>query len=124
MPPIRVLAVDDFAPARSYVRSLLEVEEDIELVGEATNGLEAIGRASALLPDVILMDAEMPMLNGIEATKHILEEHPQISIIFFTAEEVWRRQAIEAGARLFLLKDVPPDELLSAIRPGASCPSA
>jgi two-component system, NarL family, response regulator LiaR len=116
--PIRVLLTDDHAIVRKGVRALLETERDIQVVGEAANGAEAVEKAEVLCPDVILMDLMMPKLDGIEATLQITAKFPSVRVIVLTSfaadEKVF--PAIKAGALGYLLKDSGPEELVSAIR--------
>ena len=118
MDRIRVLIADDHAPFRDGLRALLRSEPDIETVGEATTGREAIAQAATLQPDVILMDLHMPEGNGIEATHIILATSPHISILVLTMFEdddsVFA--ALQAGARGYLLKGALKAEILRAIR--------
>jgi two-component system, NarL family, response regulator LiaR len=115
---IRVLLVDDHAIIRKGVRALLMTERDIQIVGEAGDGAEAIVQAAALQPDVILMDLVMPKVDGIEATRHITGKQPNARILVLTSfaadDKVF--PAIKAGALGYLLKDSTPDELVRAIR--------
>lgn len=117
-PPIRVLLTDDHAIVRKGVRALLATERDIQVVGEACNGAEAVAQAEALRPDVILMDLVMPKLDGIEATRQITTRLPGMHILVLTSfaadEKVF--PAIKAGALGYLLKDSGPEELVDAIR--------
>ena len=116
--PIRVLLTDDHAIVRKGVRALLATEPDIQVVGEARSGSEAVAQAEALQPDVILMDLVMPELDGIEATRQITAKLPGIRILVLTSfaadEKVF--PAIKAGALGYLLKDSGPEELVRAIR--------
>jgi NarL family two-component system response regulator LiaR len=116
--PIRVLLTDDHAIVRKGVRALLATERDIQVVGEACSGKEAVAQAEALRPDVILMDLVMPELDGIEATRHIMAKQPGTHILILTSfaadEKVF--PAIKAGALGYLLKDSGPEELVEAIR--------
>jgi NarL family two-component system response regulator LiaR len=116
--PIRVLLTDDHAIVRKGVRALLATERDIQVVGEASNGAEAVAQAEALCPDVILMDLMMPTLDGIEATRQITALFPSVRVIVLTSfaadEKVF--PAIKAGALGYLLKDSGPEELIRAIR--------
>ena len=116
--PIRVLLTDDHAIVRKGVRALLATERDIQVVGEAGSGAEALAQAEALHPDVILMDLVMPELDGIEATRQITSKLPGTHILVLTSfaadEKVF--PAIKAGALGSLLKDSGPEELVEAIR--------
>lgn len=116
--PIRVLLTDDHAIVRKGVRALLATEPDIQVVGEACDGTEAVAQAQALRPDVILMDLVMPGIDGIEATRQIMTRLPEIRILVLTSfaadEKVF--PAIKAGALGYLLKDSGPEELVGAIR--------
>jgi NarL family two-component system response regulator LiaR len=116
--PIRVLLTDDHAIVRKGVRALLATERDIQVVGEACDGEEAVAHAEALRPDVILMDLVMPKLDGIEAISQIMSKLPSTRILVLTSfaadEKVF--PAIKAGALGYLLKDSGPEELVGAIR--------
>jgi NarL family two-component system response regulator LiaR len=116
--PIRVLVTDDHAIVRKGVRALLLTERDIQVVGEAGDGAEAVAQAEALCPDVILMDLMMPKLDGIEATRQITAKIPTARVLVLTSfaadEKVF--PAIKAGALGYLLKDSGPEELVGAIR--------
>ena len=118
MEPIRVLIADDYAPFRDGLCALLHAETDLELVGEAADGDEVIARARELQPDVILMDLQMPGVNGIAATHRILATSPHISVLVLTMFEdddsVFT--ALQAGARGYLLKGAPKAEILRALR--------
>ena len=116
--PLRVLVADDHPFFRDGLRVMLEATPDTELVGEAADGVEAVNLAHTLRPDVILMDLRMPGLGGIEATRKILGESPQVGILVVTMIEdddsVFA--AMRAGARGYLLKGADKDEMLLAIR--------
>jgi NarL family two-component system response regulator LiaR len=116
--PIRVLLTDDHAIVRKGVRALLATERDIQVVGEACDGEEAVAQAESLRPDVILMDLVMPKLDGIEAIRQIMSKLPSARILVLTSfaadEKVF--PAIKAGALGYLLKDSGPEELVGAIR--------
>ena len=103
---------------RQGLRSLLELQEDVEVVGEATNGLEAVDLTSRCLPDVVLMDLTMPEMDGIEATRRIRAVSPATEIIVLTSfsENEQVISAIEAGANSYLLKNVSPGDLIKAIQ--------
>jgi NarL family two-component system response regulator LiaR len=118
MDKISVLIVDDHAVVRQGLRAFLGVQEDIELVGEATNGVEAVERVRELLPDVVLMDLVMPVMDGIEATRKIRALSPRTQVIVLTsfAEDEKVFPSIKAGALGYLLKDVSPGNLVQAIR--------
>jgi NarL family two-component system response regulator LiaR len=115
---IRILITDDHAIVRKGLRALLATEPDIEVVGEASNGEEAVARSRSLQPDVVLMDLVMPKMDGIEATRRITGQMPAVRVLVLTSfaadEKVF--PAIKAGALGYLLKDTGPDELMQAIR--------
>src|SRR5581483_1610400 len=115
---IRVMLVDDHAVVREGLRSYLELEEGLDVVGEAANGREAVRRARELRPDVVLMDLVMPEMDGVEATRAIREQLPQTRVIVLTSfiEEDKVIPAIQAGANGYLLKNVSAPELVKAIR--------
>lgn len=118
MSRIRLLLVDDQALFREGLRTLLELRGDLEVVGEATNGEEALFMAARLRPHVVLMDLRMPVLDGVEATRRLHESHPECKVIALTTfdddETVF--DGLRAGAVGYLLKDVPSDTLVEAIR--------
>ncbi|MEV4478396.1 response regulator transcription factor [Micromonospora coxensis] len=118
--PIRVLLADDEGLVRSGFKVLLDVEDDITVVGEATNGVEAVERARATRPDVVLMDIRMPKLDGIHATARIAGTRglEQVRVLILTTYDTdeYVFEALQAGASGFLLKDAGPAELLHAIR--------
>ncbi|HTY64143.1 MAG TPA: PAS domain S-box protein [Acidobacteriota bacterium] len=118
---IRVLLADDHHVVRQGIANLLSDSPYIEIVGAAGDGLEAVELAAKLIPDIILMDISMPKLDGIEATRRINKEYPQICIIGFSMfEDVERIQAMRAGgALLYIRKSAPADELINTIRQGA-----
>jgi DNA-binding NarL/FixJ family response regulator len=119
---IRVLVVDDQALVRSGFRMILDAQPDIDVVGEAENGREAVELAAVSSADVILMDVRMPELDGIEATARILEAQPETRIVILTTFDLdeYVTRALRAGASGFLLKDVRPAQLVEAIRVIAS----
>ena len=114
---IRVLLVDDHAVVREGLRTYLDLEEKLSIVGEASNGREAADKVRALRPDVVLMDLLMPEMDGIAATKAIKEFAPEVKIIVLTSfqDDEHIMPAIEAGATGYLLKDVSAPELVKAI---------
>ena len=115
--PLRVLLVDDHAMVRSGFAMVLSVEDDIEVVGEAADGLEAIERARATRPDVVLMDVQMPRMDGIEATRHLVAEDLGHVVIVTTFDrDDYLFDALRAGASGFLLKNAGPEQLLDAVR--------
>jgi DNA-binding NarL/FixJ family response regulator len=120
--PIRVLLVDDHAMVRRGMRDFLSLHDDLEIVGEAADGAEAIEGAAALRPDVVVMDLLMPGVDGIDATARIKAANPDIEIVAITSfiEEARIVAALEAGAAGFLLKDAEADELAAAIRAAAA----
>ncbi|EHN10750.1 DNA-binding response regulator LuxR family [Patulibacter medicamentivorans] len=117
---VRVLIVDDQGLVRAGFRMILDAEDDLEVVGEAADGLEAVASAARLRPDVVLMDVRMPELDGIEATRRILAaaptDPPRVLVLttFDLNEHVY--DALRAGASGFLLKDAPPERLADGIR--------
>jgi two-component system, NarL family, response regulator LiaR len=115
---IRVMLVDDHAVVRSGLSAFLMVNADLELVGEAENGQQAVLRAGLLQPDVILMDLMMPVMDGITATQAIKRQYPAIQIIALTSfeEDELVQGALKAGAVGYLMKDVTARELAAAIR--------
>ena len=115
---IRVIIVDDHAVVRSGLEQLLATTDDIELVGTATNGNEAIDRVQELRPDVVLMDLSMPELDGVEATRRISETHPDSHVLVLTSFSDQSRilDALGAGADGYLLKHSDPDDIADAIR--------
>lgn len=115
---IRVLIVDDHQVVRQGLRTFLDLHDDIVVVGEAADGLAALDSVRGLLPHVVLMDLKMPGLDGISATRQILESGAETRVIALTsfAEDSQVFPAIQAGASSYLLKDVSPDELIDAIR--------
>lgn len=117
MEHIRVVIADDHPLFRNGMSSLLQSVPELEVVGFATNGEEVIAQADALEPDVLLMDIQMPLISGIEATRRIMSKHPQIRILVLTMFEDDHSvfTALRAGARGYILKDADEDEILRAI---------
>ena len=118
---VRVVIADDHPVVRAGLRGMLEPESDIEVVGEATNGREAVSLVGRLEPEVVLMDLQMPELDGVAATKQIRDRHPETNVLvlttFDTDADITR--AISAGATGYLLKDAPRQDLFQAIRAAA-----
>ena len=115
--PIRVLVVDDEALLRHALRAFLSADDRVDLVGEATDGHEAIEAYSACTPDVVLMDIKMPRIGGIEATRRLVEKDPGcrvVALTTFTTE--WRAlEMLKAGAAGYLVKDSTPDQIVDAV---------
>jgi DNA-binding NarL/FixJ family response regulator len=118
MSEIRALIVDDHPVTREGLRTALELSDDVAVVGEAASGEEAVDRAGELTPDVVFMDVRMPGMDGIEATRRILEVAPETKIILITIDESRGAiaQAIQAGVSGYLLKDASADALVDAAR--------
>ena len=115
---ITVLLVDDHSLVRRGFRRMLEDESDMEVVGEAGNGEESIKLAKQLHPQVVVMDCALPGMNGLQATRQIIEDSPDTAVLMLSmhAESTWVRQAIEAGAKGYVLKNAMDLELGAAIR--------
>ena len=119
---ITVLLVDDHSLVRRGFRRILEDEADMEVVGEAGDGEAAIQLAKELHPQVVVMDCALPGMNGLQATRQIIEDSPQTAVLMLSmhTENTWVRQAVEAGAKGYILKDALDLELGAAIRKVAS----
>ena len=119
--PIRVLLVDDHAMVRSGLGAFIFAFEDLELVGEASNGEEALRLCQRVEPDVVLMDLKMPVMDGAAATGQIREKYPHIQVLALTSfkEKELVEGALQAGAIGYLLKDISADELANAVRAAA-----
>ena len=119
--PVRLLIADDHPIVRAGFEGMLAEKPDLEVVGEAGNGEEAVRLADQLRPDVVLMDLRMPEVDGVEAIGRIKEEHPHVHILVLTTydSDADILRAIEAGATGYLLKDTPREELFRAIRAAA-----
>jgi DNA-binding NarL/FixJ family response regulator len=115
---LRLVIADDQMLVRAGFQKLLHGESDLEVVGEAADGLEAIAEARRCRPDVVLMDIRMPRLDGIAATRRIMAELPGVAVLVLTTYDLdeYVFEALRAGASGFLLKDSPPDELIAAIK--------
>ena len=118
---VRVLLVDDHTVVRNGLRLVFELQDDLEVVGEAENGREALARVSELHPDVVVMDLLMPVMNGVEATRAIRSAHPDVEVVALTSvlEDRMVVDVVEAGASGYLLKETRPDELFEAVRAAA-----
>ena len=115
---IKVLIVDDLERVRQGLRTVLELADGLAVVGEASNGLEAIEQVERLVPDVVLMDLAMPMMDGLEATRRIKAQHPETAVVMITIHDSdkMRELAEQAGADAFVLKGASTEALLKAIR--------
>lgn len=122
MPPIRLLLVDDQDIVRAGLRSLLERHPEMEVVGEAGSGTEAVALAQELLPDVVLMDITMPEMNGAEATRQIKKTVPEVNVLALTIheDEAYFFEMLNAGASGYVPKRASPDDLLAAIHVAAA----
>lgn len=115
---IKVILADDHPVVRRGLAAIVDAEDDIQVVGEAANGQEALALVHRLKPDVVLMDLQMPVLDGVEATKRIRAEAPATKVIILTTfkDDDFIYAGLSAGARGYLLKDAPPSRLIEAIR--------
>ncbi|MEW2426574.1 response regulator transcription factor [Micromonospora sp. NPDC047644] len=115
---IRMVLADDQTLVRAGFRGLLDHSDDLEVVGEASNGAQAVEMVAATRPDIVLMDVRMPVLDGVRATAAIVERFPTVRVIVLTTFELdeYVFEALRAGASGFLLKDIEPDELRQAVR--------
>jgi DNA-binding NarL/FixJ family response regulator len=115
---IRLLLVDDQQIIRQGLKSLLDAKSDLEVVGEAENGQQALAQVQALLPDVVLMDVRMPVIDGVAATRLIHQQFSQVKVLVLTTfdDDEYVSQAMRSGARGYLLKDTHSDDLAAAIR--------
>ena len=118
MTRIRVLLAEDHTIVRKGIRSLLDDEPGIEVVGEADNGRDAVAQAETLVPNIVVMDHTMPLLNGLEATRQIRKLLPQVHVLILTmhTNEEYVFQFLQAGAAGYLVKQTAPNELVAAIR--------
>ena len=114
---IKVLVVDDISETRDYLRRLLDFESDIEVIGVAATGIEALELAHRLNPDVVLMDIMMPEMDGVTATKILVEQTPEIAVVMMSVQDHgdYISRAFDAGARGYLVKPFRWDDLVSAI---------
>ena len=116
MHKIRILIVDDSAVVRDGLCSIISAHPDIEIVGDARDGTEAIAEAEKLCPSVIVMDAQMPEMDGMEATRHIKKHLPDTKVLLLTAYDNYVEEAVKAGVSYYLTKDCRREDLLNAIR--------
>jgi two-component system, NarL family, nitrate/nitrite response regulator NarL len=116
--PIRILLVDDQPLFRRAIATLIGEQDDLEVIGEAVNGLDAVEKAHALTPDLVVMDIEMPVMNGVEAARLIREQLPAIKVIILTVSEEDDHlfEAIRFGVHGYLLKDLRPEQLYDMLR--------
>ncbi|MFA5552833.1 MAG: response regulator transcription factor [Trueperaceae bacterium] len=119
--PIRILLVDDHTVVRRGLRLAFDLEDDLEVVGEAANGQEALTRVAELQPDVVVMDLLMPVMNGVDATRAIRRDFPEVEVVALTSvlEDRLVIDVVEAGASGYMLKETRPDELFEAVRAAA-----
>jgi DNA-binding NarL/FixJ family response regulator len=113
--PVQVLIADDRAQARDGLRSLLSTAPQVKVIGEARNGQEAVHLVEKLQPDVVLMDANMPEMDGLEATRLIKQQWPGVKVIMLTMHRAYWSSGLAAGADVFLMKGCPVEDLLEAI---------
>lgn len=118
MSKIRIVLADDHSVVRQGFRRILEAQPDMEIVGEASNGKEALESAAKFTPDVVVMDVAMPELNGIEATRRMAEVAPRTRVLALSMhkDSVYVREILRAGARGYLLKDAVDEDLIAAVR--------
>lgn len=118
---VRVLLVDDHPVVRSGLRALLDSQDDLEVVGEASDGAEALAAVAADPPDVVLLDLRMPVLDGVAVIERLRDSHPQVRALVLTTYDADADivRAVEAGATGYLLKDTPREELFRAVRTAA-----
>lgn len=118
---VRVLLVDDHTVVRRGLRMVFDLEDDLEVVGEAADGREALERVAELRPDVVVMDLLMPVMNGVDATRAIRSAYPDVEVVALTSvlEDRMVVDAVEAGAAGYLLKETRPDDLFEAVRAAA-----
>jgi DNA-binding NarL/FixJ family response regulator len=115
---MKVIICDDQAIVRDGLAMLLKLEPDIDIVGSAEDGAEAVEMMADKKPDLVLMDLKMPIMNGVEATRQIVAKYPEVRVLVLTtyADDEWVFDAIQAGASGYLLKDMPREELIRAVR--------
>jgi DNA-binding NarL/FixJ family response regulator len=120
-PRVRILLVDDHTVVRRGLRLAFDLEDDLEVVGEAANGQEALAKVAELQPDVVVMDLLMPVMNGVDATRAIRRDFPEVEVVALTSvlEDRLVIDVVEAGASGYMLKETRPDELFEAVRAAA-----
>ena len=120
--PVRVVVVDDHTVFRQGIAALLDAADDTSVVGQASTGSEAVSVVEEELPDVVLMDVQMPEMNGIEATRRVLADHPDVHVVMLTMleDDDSLFAAMCAGARSYLLKGADKDDVLAAIQSAAT----
>ncbi len=118
MEKIRIILVDDHTILRDGIRALLEGEPDLVVIGEAEDGRSAVNLTRQLIPDVVLMDIAMPLMNGLEATRQIIHDYPKVKVLVLSMydNEEYIRNSLAHGAMGYILKDASADELIDAIR--------
>jgi len=116
--PIKIVIADDHALLRQGIRNVLELEDDLQVIGEAGDGEEAVKKAAQLVPDILLLDINMPKINGLEVIKQVIAQQPKVRIIVLTMhdDKNYVIEVIKAGAVGYLLKDIEPGMLVKAIR--------
>lgn len=118
MKKIKILLVDDNDNTRASIRQLLELDDVVDIVGEAADGNEALEKAGILEPELVLMDINMPKMDGIEATRKFSQQHPHIGVILISINDEIQnfRRAMLAGAKEYLVKPLSPEEISTAVR--------
>ena len=119
-PPQRILIADDQRPARKGLHALLSLCPDVEVIGEAVDGQDAVDQVAEQQPDVVLMDLRMPVMDGLEATRRIKSQMPGVRVVMLTLRAECESEALAAGADDFVVKGAPTEALWSAI--GSPCP--
>src|SRR5204862_5209184 len=116
--PMKILLADDHNVLRKGLRRILEEQTDLEVVGEASDGREAVNLTNLLRPDIVVMDIAMPLMNGLEATRQILQRNTDVNVLILSmySDENYVVQVLRAGARGYLLKDTAEEDLITAVR--------
>ena len=118
--PVRILIVDDHLYSRNGLRALLTTLAQVKVVGEASDGREAVRLAEEAHPDVILMDVQMPVMDGLEATRYVKQHWPDMRVVMLTMYSTRQKEALAAGADAFLIKGCPVEQMCAAILPSGS----